>query len=247
MIDFSTYKFHPSSLGVLMTNAQGKKDTKTVEEIGETAKSYLLECWISEHYKREKDITNKYLEKGTLQEEESITLYSRVTKRFYKKNTETIQNDYFIGTPDLYDGESILKALEVTDLKTSWDIFTFFAVFVKPINPKYEWQVNAYCDLTGAKIGRLAYCLVNTPDHLINDEKRRLAWQMGLIDAEANEEYCKKAAKIDFNNRFDDIPIQERYIEFSFPRNDDKIEQAHLRVPLWREFLQRLENSRKFV
>lgn len=244
MIDFNEYLFHPSSLGLLMTNAQGKKDTKTVDELGETARQHLLECWISEKYKREKDITNKYTEKGIVQEEESITLYSRVTKRFHKKNTEQISNDYFVGLPDLFEGESILKAEEVIDIKTSWDIFTFFSVLSKPINPRYEWQLQAYNDLTGAKLARLVYCLVDTPDNLIQDAKRKLQWAMNLIDPDANPDYVKKSLQIDRNMTFGDIPIEDKYIEFVFPRNQEKIEQAHARVLIGREFLNRLEDKK---
>jgi len=100
-MSFDSYKFHPSSLGLIMT------ESRTKEPIGETAKAHLLQCWIEETYGRRKDISNKYIEKGIAQEEDSITLYSLVTKKFHKKNTEAISNDFFVGTPDLYDGTSI--------------------------------------------------------------------------------------------------------------------------------------------
>ncbi len=245
MIDFSTYKFHPSSLGKLMTNQPGKKDTTNIKELGETAKGHLLECWVSERYKREKEFSNKYTEKGTLQEEESITLYSRVTRRFHKKNSDTISNDYYIGTPDLFEGEDIYHATEIIDIKSSWDIFTFYNVLAKPINKDYEWQLTGYEDMTGAKLGRLVYCLVDTPDHLIEDQKRKLQWAMNVIDPMANKEFLKKCDQIVKNNKFDDIPIQERYIEFQFQRDEEKIEQARKRVIIGREFLQSLEESRK--
>src|SRR5688572_6866159 len=143
--DFSNHKFHPSKLGAIMTSA------KASEGLGETCKQALLEIWIEETYGRRKDISNKYLEKGTLQEEESITLYSLVTKTFYKKNTEQVSNDLLIGTPDLYKGESIMTATEIKDIKSSWDLFTFFSVFSKPINKNYRWQMQGYMNITGAR------------------------------------------------------------------------------------------------
>ncbi len=49
---FSDYKFHPSSLGLLMT------ESRTKDQWGETAKSYMLECYVERKYGRVKDITN---------------------------------------------------------------------------------------------------------------------------------------------------------------------------------------------
>ena len=49
-MSFDSYKFHPSSLGLIMT------ESRTKEPIGETAKAHLLQCWIEEKYGRRKDI-----------------------------------------------------------------------------------------------------------------------------------------------------------------------------------------------
>lgn len=231
---FDNYKFHPSSLGLIMT------ESRTKEPLGETCKDHLMECYVREVYGREKDITNKYIEKGLLAEEDSITLYSTVTKTFYLKNKEQISNDYFIGTPDLYKGESILNATEVIDIKTSWDIFTFHQVLSKPIKKNYYWQLQAYMDLTGATVAKLVYCLVNTPFHLIEDEKKKALWKMGVIDPETDEKYLKVCEMIEKNSIFDDIPEQKRYIEFEIARNDEDIEKAQDRVELCREFLNEL-------
>lgn len=230
-MNFDNYNFHPSSLGLIMT------DSRTKEPIGETAKAHLLQCWIEETYGRKKDISNKYIEKGLAQEEESITLYSLVTKKFHKKNTETISNDFFIGTPDLYDGNSIKEAELILDIKTSWDIFTFFATLQKPLNKNYYWQLQAYMDLTGASVSKLVYCLVDTPENLILDEKRKLQWAMGIIDPDANSEYLAKCEQIEKNMRFSDIPKEERYIAFEVKRNDEDIKKAHDRVIECRNYL----------
>lgn len=230
--NFDNYKFHPSSLGLIMTDAKAAKDI-----LGETCKKHLVECYIEDRYKRRKDITNKYLEKGIAQEEESITLYSLVTKNFHKKNTQQIENDFFVGTPDLFDGPNILHAKKVIDIKTSWDIFTFFKVLTEPINKNYVWQLQAYMDMTGATTANLVYCLVNTPENLIADAKRKLQWAMNVVNPDEHPEFLKQCEQIEKNMRFDDIPKEERYIELSFSRDNEMIARAHQRIRECREFL----------
>lgn len=223
-----------------MTPGRSKKDV-----FGETCKKHLLECWINETYGRKREFTNKYLEKGIAQEEESITLYSLVTGTFYKKNKQTVENDYLIGTPDLYEGENIMKAEKIKDIKTSWDIFTFYGVFHQPIKKDYEWQLQGYCDITGAKEAGLVYCLVDTPEKHIADAKRKLSWALGLIDPDIDPEYQAGCKQIEKNMTFEDIPKEDRWTEFIMKRDDEKIYQAHLKIGLCRELLNDMNKAKK--
>lgn len=240
MKDFTNYKFHPSSLGKIMTGSRDKSDP-----LGETCKEHLLECWVEETYGRRKDITSKYLEKGTLVEEDSITLYSVVTKKFHKKNTETVENEYLIGTPDLFDGETIMTATLIKDIKSSWDIFTFYATMAKPMNKHYEWQLDGYMGITGAKESGLVYCLVNTPHHLVEDAKRKLAWNMNVIDPEISPEYEAQVKQIEKNMIFDDIPMTDRYIEFARKRSEDRLGEAYEKIGLCRKFMNSLNKKNR--
>src|SRR5690606_26011628 len=129
---FDNYRFHCSSLGKIMT------DPRSGTGLSETCKAHLMECWIAETYGREKVFENKYMTKGTEVEENAITLYSRAKKKFFKKNTGVLSNEFIIGTPDTYD------VADVIDIKSSWDIFTFFANIFKPLNKDYAWQLSGY-------------------------------------------------------------------------------------------------------
>lgn len=233
---FDKYLFHPSQVGLIMTEA---KDRNAL--FGETAKKHLAECWVNMKYGRTRNFTNRFMEKGTIAEEDSIDLYSLVKKKFFSKNKEQIQNDFFVGMPDLFEGESIRNAEAIIDIKTSWDIFTFYETILKGLNKIYFWQLQAYMDLTGAKTSRLVYCLVNTPQKLVEDEKRKLSWKMGLIDPDIDPAYIMAAAEIDKNSVFDDIKPEERYIEFIVPRDQEAIDKAHKRVIDCRGFLNGIE------
>ncbi len=231
---FDNYKFHPSQLGLIMT------ESRTKEPFGETAKSHLLECWINQKYGRYKDITNKYLEKGTMAEEDSIDLYSIVKKQYFEKNKELVSNEFFIGTPDLFMGKSILESDLIIDLKTSWDIFTFYGVMLKGLHKRYFWQLQAYMDITGAQKSKLVYCLFNTPYKLVEDEKKKLLWKLGVIDPDTDEAYKAGCEAIDKNAYFDDITNEERYIEFEIDRDQEAIDKSHQRVIECRNFLNQL-------
>jgi len=219
-------------------------ESRTKEQLGETCKSHLMECYISKKYDRYRDITNKYIEKGLLAEEDSIDLYSLVKGAYFEKNKETIENDFFVGTPDLFVGTSIREASIIIDLKTSWNIFTFFESMSKPMDKKYYWQLQAYMDLTGAKIAKLVYCLVDTPLKLIMDEKKKLMYSMAVIDPENDENYLKACERVERNGTVSlDIPAEERYIEFTVPRDQERIDEAHEKIKLCREFLNEFPNK----
>lgn len=223
MIDVDNIMFRASSIGKIMTNDRSGK------KMGETCKKYLIEVYINEVYGRKKELTNKYITKGLAVEEDSLTLYSRVKKEFYKKNELKFHNYFICGTPDIIIDDRVI------DIKSSYDIFTFFAS-KGGLNAAYYWQLQAYMALTNRTKATLAYCLVNTPEPLINDEKRRLMWKMGVIDE--TEETIKACAEIDKMVIYDDIPISERVHEIVIERDDKAIESIYNRVGECRGYIE---------
>lgn len=204
-----------------------------------TCKTYLIECYVAAVYNRTKDVYSKYIDKGLAVEEDSVTLYSRIKKRFFLKNEQRIENKYISGTPDLYEGESIHRAHSITDLKSSWDIFTFYNARLSKINSDYDWQITGYEYLTNAESGSLAYCLIDTPDPIINKEANKLMWDMGAMTSESPE-FLEAREELERNMRFNDIPMQERLFEKFVRRDDKKIRQIPERVEECREWLNEL-------
>ncbi len=224
--------FRCSSLGYIMTEPKTKSET-----LSETAKTHCIDVFVSNKYGRSTDIENRYTKKGLMVEEDSITLFSSIKKKFYKKNEDHLSNGFIKGTPDLYSGESVVMADVVIDVKSSWDIFTFFRnASPEKINKNYYWQLMGYMALTGASESILAYCLVNTPDTLIADEKRRLMWKMGVID-DTDSLYQKACKEIDRQCIYDDIPASERIIEISIKRDDAAIQRIYDRVIECRKYM----------
>ena len=97
--------------------------------------------------------------------------------------------------------------------------------------------------LTGAKQAELIYCLVNTPESIINDEKRRLSWSMNLIDPDANPDYIEACKEIDRVSLYDDIPRSERIHIIKIERNDEDIEFLKGKVLKARQYLKDLNDG----
>lgn len=224
--------FRCSSLGYIMTEPRSKSET-----LSETTKTHLVDKYVSVKYNRQTDIQNRYIKKGLAVEEDSITLYSRLKKTYYKKNAHEITNEYLSGHPDLFEGKTILSATHIPEIKSSWDIFTFFRARAKPIDKHYYYQCQGYMDLTGAKTASLIYCLVNTPEPLIYDEKKKLQWKMGVINPDNDKLYNEACDEIDKAMKYDDIAMQERMFEITIQRNDEDIKRLYERIKQCREWM----------
>jgi hypothetical protein len=205
-------------------------------ELSTTCKSYLIECYVTAVYKREKDVYSKYMEKGLAVEEDALTLYSLVKNQFFKKNEENLSNEYITGCPDIREFK------HVRDIKSSWDIFTFFNSRITKIDSGYEWQLTGYTWLDNADSATLAYCLIDTPDTLINKEVNKLMWDMGATTNETPA-FLEAKAKLEHSMRFSDIPRTERIHEKLVLRDDRKINQIPDRVKECREWLNELHTN----
>ena len=204
-------------------------------ELSETTKSYLLEIFIEQVYGRKKDLTNKYLEKGLLCEEDSLQLLSDYKGKFLLKNKERFNNEFITGEPD-YVGDIII------DTKSSWDLFTFHKA---ELTKNYEWQLRGYMALKGIEKAELAYCLVDAPLHLILDEQRRLSYKMGVIDTDTDEAYLEAAEQIEKNLTFSDIPTKEKVKIFEVQRDEKSEKELYERIKLCRDYLNKLYNQIK--
>ena len=261
------FKARCSALGHVMTDAKGsvitekqlvtldqlseKKLTKgltdkqeiTLEELvykrdkppvlSETAKTYLRGWFIEQQFGRVKEFTNKFLEKGISVEDEAIELYSRVTARkFIKKNEESFENAVLTGTPDI-----VMDI--VTDIKSSWDIFTFPMFQEGPESSLYWWQLQGYMWLTDKPSAELAYCLVDTPEELILKETNRAEWNaVGVLSDEDKTKLHELAEK---NMTFSDIDEKIRVKTFEIPRDDNAIAKIEQRVEMCRDYIAELE------
>lgn len=227
---------------------------KHIKELSESTKTHLVDVYVSHVYGRFTEIKAKMLDKGNDVEEDSITAISRHYKTFLRKNEAHLKNEYLKGTPDLFEGESIMNAKIVRDAKSSWDIFTFNRAKHKELDRKYYWQLQGYSALTRAKELSVNFCLINTPYYLVEGEMRRESYnhedgntpnwiELQIIanhvyDKPTFEKYISRRG-IDINTDdkckavyygFVEVPLSERHHPFEFERNDDDIDRLYQRI-----------------
>ena len=216
------FKIRCSAIGQIMTNPRNKS-----ELISETAKAHVIEWHVSRKYGRKKDITNQFIRKGLMVEEDAITLLSLTDGKMYLKNEMHFHDADITGTPDIINGT------EIIDVKSSWDLWTFTKSRTNEIADAYWWQMQGYMALTGATSARVVHCLVDTPPQMIEDAKRKLAWAIGT-----DSPYLSEALEaLEREMTFGDIPESERIYSFTVCRDDESIEKIRERVALCREYI----------
>lgn len=228
-MDFSKYLFRASQLGRLMSNG------RAACSIGQECYNYLNEVYIAEVYKRSNEVSSKFMEKGTLVEEQSISLLSSVDKTLYfKYKGGRIKNDWIIGTPDIKSPKGI-------DTKSSWNLHTFFKATV---DKDYDWQCLGYSWLCDLEQWEYVYCLVNSPEHLIEREERSLFFKMG-VESEEDAHYQLAKSDLRKNMIFDDIPQEKRVKRFLVKKDLGRIEELKTRITKCREILQEMYKQNK--
>lgn len=245
--------FRASQVGSLMQADNARVD------FTETQIDAMIEIFNSSVHGRYEEIKSKFLHKGNEREQDSITLLSRVTKTFYKKNSTRLTSGLLTGEPDLFKGSIIEEAEEIFDCKTSWSKNTFDKARVRPLNKNYYWQGQAYMYLTGAKKHTLAYCLVNSSMNTILSEIKKLQYDL----VEGCEEYILKAKQIERNHIFNlqefleefpsyyhlmasseslwiyDIPIEKRLHLIPFNRNQQDIDKMLKRLEICKIWIEK--------
>jgi len=208
------FKIRCSAIGQIMTNS------RTKGQLSKTAQSYV-ETWIKEQiYKRRKVVTTKYMDKGNMVEDESISFAGRVLNADISKNEQRYENELLVGTPDVITEDYVI------DVKNSWDCFTFPLFYENVPNKDYFYQAQGYMALTGLSHYKLIYTLLDTPDSLIERE-------------------FKYASELDFdsfakNYRYSEIDEAYRIRIFEIERDDDVIDAINGRVIECREYIKNL-------
>ena len=233
MINFSETLIRSSSVGYLMTEPQSKAD-KEAGLLSKTAQRHLTEVYIAAKYGRTKEVQTKQMKKGILVEDDSIVVLSKYLDKHFVKNQERFSNGFITGHPDIIDVSH--DGITIYDIKSSYDLFTFLSNLNDKLDSLYYWQMMSYMWLTGAKKAYIAFCLVDTPESIVQQEKYYLLKNMDVV-SEESPEYLAQAALLEKNLTFGDIDFSERVLLFPVERNEDDILKIGNKVVEARKFL----------
>ena len=212
---------------VTLQELLAKKDT--AKGLPKGCKTYL-KGWVKEQiYGRRKEIKSKYLDKGNQCEDEAISmLMTHYNLTYNEKNEVYYENDYMTGTPDLVYSDIVY------DTKCSFDMSTF-PLFEDDIDNDYRWQLRGYMELLGISKAGLVYVLVNTPNHIVDQEIRSKTY--GMVDDGAIE---YMANKIRAYHNYDNIGMEYRLKKYDFQRDEQAMVAVQERVGMCRTYIKEI-------
>lgn len=213
-----------------------QRDHPKDPELPAGAKTYCENWLTAKIYDRFKDFTSKSTEKGIRQEDEAIELLSKYESDPFMVKHEGRKSDGYI------QGEcDVLAPTKVYDTKCSQDPFTF-PLWSETIDRGYWCQLQGYGHLYRRKKLVLAYCLVNTPEDIIERNafyKTRAKYGPDFTQEEQSAILDEETR----NNTYDDLPIQLRVKLYEFDADPVFIQQVIERVKLCRKYIATLEQQ----
>lgn len=199
-------------------------------QLPDGVKSYLQQWYLEKKYDRKKEWFNKFVEKGLQVEDQAIDMLSVHLNGGIqlKKNETYYQNEFIHGFPDVVHEDTVY------DTKSAWDIFSFPFFEKESPDPKYDWQLQGYMSIAEKEKAQLVYCLIDTPNALIDLELKKLYYQSGGRAEDWNPE-THVALRV--NYKFDDIPFEHKIKVYQIKRDEQKINQIFERVKLSRIYI----------
>jgi hypothetical protein len=227
-------KIRCSALGKIMTAPRSKS-----EVLSQTAKTYVEELAKEYLFGYKKSFKSRFTDKGNEVEDKAIELTEDVLGfEFLTKNEDYYQNDWIHGTPD------IITTSLVIDVKSSWSLETFPCFAEELPNKEYYYQVMGYMWLTGKNNALISYCLINTPEHLLQQETMRLFYTIvkdpkyGLLSEDEIMQIAEEhvLASHSFNHISKDRRVKAFHVEY----NEGVVNEMKTRIEHCRTYFNEL-------
>jgi hypothetical protein len=209
--------------------------SKAPFELSDTAKAFVKENWLWNEKGFYQPIKSDYTEKGIFNEEEGLSLLSRVHGNIYKKNTVRKYKGNKTGECDVEFKKQTTKI--IIDVKNCWNSKTF--INAKP-DKIYDWQGDTYLDIYDADEFWLCYTLTDCPVHLLNKQKERLFYDFTSADMDVEEKHAIEERlqpmfeQIERNLVYSNSKLyteEERIKIFKFYRDPEKTKLLDDRIP----------------
>jgi len=268
ILKLSQYRDRKSGIGKPLTENQENelieleyKNLKSKQyELSTTAKNTCAEIVFSERFGRRYSLENKFFEKGILVEKESRDILTDVLGIRLVADKQRKANEWVIGERDIKSNDVII------DIKSTWDFNTFSNHLLDSKEEFYFRQLDSYMDLWDIKDSILAFVLVDTPIHILNQEITRQNFRKFFLDdsgeimdtriedvkkivydhlfsRQALENFCQQSGtiRIEWFDDFKEIPISERVHLISHKFDKVRIEQRNESLTLCRKFMNEIK------
>lgn len=229
------------------------------DELSSGIITHLDDVFRAVFWRRRRHVSNKYLEKGLLSEQQILDLASKADNEFYIKNSERYSTEYLEG-----EWDNFYK--KIRDVKANYDLKTFDEADLSSL---YEWQIKGYSimakeifKLDHLPDGELIYGLTNNPEHHIKNEITRQFYAHGNPNDD-DEKWIQVKRQTERNMIFDidmfkkdypyyhfeneildfDIPDVFRLKKFDVFTSQDDFENIKRRVLMCRIYLTQKEIS----
>lgn len=217
-----------------------KQENSKKVVLSDSCISYLTEAYAlitAQKLSITKEMDIDSLRRGRLSEPESIMALSFVDNVPYEKNEIRVENEWLTGLPDIFTGEDITRAEKIVDVKSIWDYPLFLYKETQEVVSSNRQQLAGYAWITGAREAFVANVLVDMPEEIRNDYKRRLFYRMNALTDESPE-YKIAVANMEQSMMFGDIPVHMRVSKKQVELfSDFEKEAIKARVAVCREWL----------
>lgn len=219
-----SFKIRASSAYNFLSLPKLKRD-RDAGLLSQTARNICDSYIIKNRYNYTDDLETNALLKGTINEEQSISLVDILfplegINRI--KNKERKETKYLSGEPDLVLPDKI------EEIKSVWDVKSLYSK--KNISKVYHTQVQVYMHLFGKEKATLYYCLTEMPREMLLDEIFRLEKYHSDLSQYSIEEKTERFIE---NHRVQNVPLRERVRKFDVeydPEVIQRLEEAHGRA-----------------
>lgn len=185
------------------------------------------------------------MSKGRKQEPVAKELLELVDGCLYKIHKERISNAYLSGEIDLYLGQSVYEAENVTDLKNAEDYVKFLRKVNNGIERGQREQVATYCDITTSPVGFIANTCVDFPEEDIVEMEMKLIRKLGCISTESPE-FVAEWPKWERSMRVSHIAPAKRVYKIPVELFSESEKQSiYDKVKVGRDFLWKFDEERQ--
>lgn len=230
-----------------LADLQYRQDNYDPKRVAGACESYLINLYGYLKYGRRpimKGDAPIQLIKGIKSEIRATEMVERVTAQKLYRYKSKLSNPYLNGQLDVLDAKKIEDSKIIVEVKNSLRLGWFLKSSKEPLPMKIFYQMQGYFALTGKERGVVYNCLVDMPDHIIQEQYDLLAAELcpdGVMTDLFEEEWAEKERGF----RFQDIPEEERIIPFYVERDEKIIELIYEKIDICREWLAKFEQTHK--